>query len=180
MSKIGRQPVLLPDSVSFTKEGSVLTVKGPKGELSIKLPRELEVEQKNSEIVVTPKKLSIKTNSLHGTYRSILFNMVCGVTQGWSKTLELVGTGYRAEVSGKTLSLTVGYSHPIKIEAPDGISFKVEKSDITVEGVDKVLVGEVSAKIRAVRPPEPYKGKGIRYKDEIVRRKAGKAAKTGA
>ena len=116
---------------------------------------------------------------MHGTYRSLLANMVNGVTEGWSRRLELVGTGYRADTTGKILNLTVGFSHPVKVDAPEGISFKVEKSDILVEGIDKVVVGQTAAKIRGIRPPEPYKGKGIRYKEEIVRRKPGKAAKAG-
>ena len=119
----------------------------------------------------------LKTKAMHGTTRALIANMVKGVTEGWSKGLELVGTGFRAETSGKQLTLNVGFSHQVKIDAPEGITFRVEKSDITVEGQDKELVGLVADKIRSVRPPEPYKGKGIKYKDEVIRRKAGKAAK---
>ena len=179
MSKIGKQPIAVPNGVSIVKDGRKVTVTGPKGELSIVLPRNLEVEQEGEEIKVFPKKETEDSRAMHGTYRSLLANMVNGVTEGWSRRLELVGTGYRADTTGKILNLTVGFSHPVKVDAPEGISFKVEKSDILVEGIDKVVVGQTAAKIRGIRPPEPYKGKGIRYKEEIVRRKPGKAAKAG-
>lgn len=179
MSKIGKQPISVPNGVNIVKDGRKITVTGPKGELSILMPRNLEVEKEGEEIKVTPKKETENSRAMHGTYRSLIANMVNGVTQGWSKRLELVGTGYRADTTGKILNLTVGYSHPVKVDAPDGITFKVEKSDILVEGIDKVVVGQTAAKIRGIRPPEPYKGKGIRYKEEIVRRKPGKAAKAG-
>jgi large subunit ribosomal protein L6 len=178
MSKIGKQPIDLPQEVSVNVDGQSVTVDGPRGKLVYKLPRLLVIENTDSTLVVKRKKENDKARTLHGTSRAVLYNMIKGVTEGWSKTLELVGTGYRADTTGKVLNLTVGYSHPVEIKAPEGIGFKVEKSNITVEGVDKVLVGEVAAKIRAVRPPEPYKGRGIKYIDEIVRRKAGKAAKT--
>ena len=131
----------------------------------------------DGNLLISSKDKSKLGRALYGTIRSLVSNMVKGVSQGWSKTLELVGTGYRAEVSGDTLVLSVGYSHPVKIEAPKGITFKVMKNEVTVEGVDKELVGQISARIREVKPPEPYKGKGISYKGEKIRRKAGKAAK---
>lgn len=179
MSKIGKIPVEIPSGVSVNLMDGNILIKGTKGELSKKLPEGLVVNLvNNKEVVVSVKGKSKLLNSLHGTYRSLINNMIKGVSEGWSKQLELVGAGYRAEVIGKTLNLTVGYSHPIKIEAPENISFKVEKNIITVEGLDKEIVGLIAARIRLARPPEPYKGKGIKYIDEIIRRKAGKAAKT--
>jgi len=177
MSKIGKLPITLPEGVSLEISGKIVKVKGAKGELELKIAREIEVDQKDKEIIVTAKNKSDKANALHGTSRALIANMVKGVSEGWSKVLELVGTGYRAETNGDSLTLQIGYSHPVKIEAPDGVKFKVEKLEITVEGIDKEVVGQTAASIRAVRPPEPYKGKGIKYKGEIVRRKAGKAAK---
>jgi large subunit ribosomal protein L6 len=175
MSKIGRLPVPL-SGATVAVEGRVVKVTGPKGTLSLKLPRGIEVAVEGPEVNVTTKGKSISDTANHGTIRALINNNVKGVTVGWSKQLELVGTGFRAEVAGKTLSLTVGYSHPVKIEAPEGITFKVEKAIITVEGADREVVGQTSANIRGVRPPEPYKGKGIKYVDEVIRRKAGKAA----
>jgi large subunit ribosomal protein L6 len=180
MSKIGKQPIDLPQGVTVITEGRKLAVKGAKGELTFDLPRGIDVEVSDNIIRVIPKKETDRLRALHGTVRSHVANMVRGVTEGWTKNLELVGTGYRADTTGKILNLTVGFSHPIKVDAPDGITFNVQKSDISVEGIDKVVVGQTAASIRAVRPPEPYKGKGIRYKDEVVRRKPGKAAKAGA
>lgn len=177
MSRIGKLPIKLPEGVSLEIERSTVSVKGPKGELEKKYPRELMIEEKDGVLTVSVKKETPKSKALHGTFRSLIANMVKGVSEGWKKELELVGTGYRAEVTGNKLILAIGYSHPVEIEAPEGITFKVEKSDLTVEGIDKEVVGEISAKIRAVRPPEPYKGKGIKYKDEVVRRKPGKAAR---
>ena len=177
MSRIGKVPIELPEGVKVEVSGQTISATGPKGTLSRKLPRGLGVEIKDKQLLVMPKRKTQSLKVLHGTYRSLIANMISGVTAGWSKTLELVGTGYRAEVSDNTLVLTVGYSHPVKIKAPEGIDFKAEKTQVTVEGIDKELVGEVSAKIRQVRPPEPYKGKGIKYKDEVIRRKPGKAAK---
>lgn len=177
MSKVGQAPIEIPEGVTFEVKERMVKVTGPKGSLEFKLSRNIDVEVKEGKAFVTAKNTNRGTREMFGTTRAILANMAKGVKDGWSKTLELVGTGYRAEVKGNVISLTVGYSHPVEIEAPDGVSFKVEKNDITVEGADKHLVGEIAAKIRAVRPPEPYKGKGIKYKDEIVRRKPGKAAK---
>ncbi|MFZ5932969.1 MAG: 50S ribosomal protein L6 [Patescibacteria group bacterium] len=177
MSKIGKKPINLPEGVSVEVSGSTLKVNGPKGTLVRRVPESIGVNVKEGKVMVSSKSDTRESRSLFGTVRAIIFNMVYGVSQGWERELELVGTGYRAEVVGNTLVLTLGFSHPVKIEAPEGISFKVEKSLLTVTGADKELVGLTAAAIRAVRPPEPYKGKGIKYVAEVVRRKAGKAAK---
>lgn len=176
MSKIGRLPITIPAGVTIEVTGAKVQITGPKGTMSENLPRGVEVKVADGVADVSVKGRSKSDMSIHGTIRSLINNDVYGVTSGWVKKLELVGTGFRAEVSGSTLSLTVGYSHPVKIEAPDGITFKIEKNVVTVEGIDKEKVGQTSAEIRAVRPPEPYKGKGIKYTDEVIRRKAGKAA----
>ena len=179
MSRIGKLPIKLPEGVSLEVSGQRIKVEGPKGILEKDLAKGITIEKDDlGQYIVMAKGKGKNIKALHGTMRAHIANMVKGVSDGWSKTMEMVGTGYRAEASGNSLSLTVGYSHPVKIESPEGISFKVEKSDITIEGRDKEIVGEIAAKIRAVRPPEPYKGKGIKYKGEIIRRKAGKAAKT--
>lgn len=177
MSRVGKIPVQTPEGVRVEIKGKSIKVSGPKGELEREIPREVAVNQEDGEVVIEPKSKSKLARSLYGTMRAHINNMVKGVKDGWTKELEMVGTGYRAQVSGNKLVLTVGFSHPVEIEAPEGISFKVEKTNITVEGLDKEKVGEISAKIRAVRPPEPYKGKGIKYKDEVIIRKPGKAAK---
>ena len=176
MSKIGKQPINIPSGVTVEVGVSTIKITGPKGSMEKRIPRGIKVEVKDNQIVVSSQGSSKTAMSLFGTTRALLNNDVTGVTQGWSRKLELVGTGFRAEVNGQTLSLTVGYSHQVKIEAPKGINFKVEKMVITVDGIDRELVGQVAANIRAVRPPEPYKGKGIKYTDEVIRRKAGKAA----
>ena len=177
MSKIGKQPIILPSGVSSVVEEKKIKISGPKGTLENKIPSGIAVENRENQIVLTKTGKDDYTRSIYGTFRAILANAVKGVSEGWVKSLELVGTGYRAEISGDQLSLTVGYSQPVKIKAPEGISFKVGKNIITVEGIDKETVGQTAAKIRAVRPPEPYKGKGILYQGEVIRRKAGKAAK---
>ena len=177
MSRIGKLPVEIPQGVSVDISGSHVKTTGPKGTLERYLPREVSVKVEGGRLFVEIKKENDRAKAMHGTTRAILANDVKGVTEAWVKNLELVGTGYRAEVSGKTLSLLVGFSHPVKFEAQPGITFRVEKTDVFIEGADKELVGQVAAKIRAARPPEPYKGKGIKYKDEVIRRKAGKAAK---
>ncbi len=176
MSKIGRQPINVPAGVTVEISGQTVKVTGPKGSLERHMARGVSAEVKDSQIVVSVKGSSKAMMSVFGTTRALIANDVKGVSEGWSKQLELVGTGFRAEVAGKTLTLTVGYSHPVKIEAPEEITFKVEKMIVTVEGIDKEIVGQVAADIRGVRPPEPYKGKGIKYVDEIIRRKPGKAA----
>ncbi len=176
MSKIGKQPIQIPAGVTIEVSEGRAKVAGPKGALETILPRGVSVKVEGDRVEVSVRGKSKQMMSIHGTIRSILANNIKGVSIGWSKQLELVGTGYRAEVAGNTLLLTVGYSHPVKIEAPEGISFKVEKTIVTVEGINREVVGQVAANIRAVRPPEPYKGKGIKYTDEVIRRKPGKAA----
>ncbi len=179
MSRIGRRPIPVPAGVSVHIEGPRVTVKGPKGELSRSFNQDMSITLQDNQIIVTRPTDSKRHKALHGLTRALLANMVTGVSQGFQKTLELEGVGYRAEMQGDKLVLSVGYSHPVLIEPPPGISFSVEKGyrSFTVEGIDKELVGEVAAKIRAVRKPEPYKGKGIRYLGERIRRKAGKAGK---
>ena len=178
MSRIGKLPITVPEGVKVEIDGRVIKITGPKGTLDKDLPAGVFAKLEDGILTVEVKSGNDKLGALHGTTRAILSNMVYGVKEGWSKKLELVGTGYRAEVVGDTLSIAIGFSHPVKVKTPEGISFKVEKTDITIEGADKELVGQIAAKIRGVRPPEPYKGKGIKYKDEFIRRKAGKAAKT--
>ncbi len=180
MSKIGKQLIEIPAGVTVDVSKDEAKVTGPKGTLSLTLPHGVEVKVEGNQITVSVKGNSKQMTSLHGTIRALLNNNVKGVSTGWSKQLEMVGTGFRAEVAGKTLTLIIGYSHPVKIEAPEGITFKVEKMIITVEGIDREVVGQVSANIRGVRPPEPYKGKGIKYSDEVIRRKLGKAAAKAA
>ena len=170
-------PINLPDNVKLEIVHSSLKVIGPKGELERNIAKGIMVEEKDGKVLISKKNDNPKLKALHGTTRALVANMVKGVVEGWSKTLELVGTGYRAELSGNKLVINIGFSHPVEFVAPEGVDFKVEKTLITIEGIDKELVGLVAAKIRAIRPPEPYKGKGIRYQGEEVRRKPGKAAK---
>jgi len=169
MSKIGQLPILIPSGVTVEIAGKTVSVNGPKGKLSITLNDLVGLKQEENNLLVSVKKETKFAKSIWGTTRKLIDNMVKGVVEGWSKQLELVGTGYRAEVQGKTLILTVGYSHPIKIEAPEGVNFKVEKGIITVDGTDRQVIGQISANIRGVRPPEPYKGKGVKYIDEVIR-----------
>ena len=176
MSKIGKSPVTILEGAKVEINGRSIRVSGPKGELTRSLPKEIEAKLNGNQIELIRNGNSKQAAALHGTYRSLINNMVKGVVLGWQKKLELVGTGFRAEASGNTLSLTVGFSHPVKIKAPSGVTFKVEKSIVTVDGIDREVVGQVAANIRDVRPPEPYKGKGIKYVDEVIRRKPGKAA----
>jgi large subunit ribosomal protein L6 len=178
MSRIGRKPVPVPGGVSVTVDGSNVKVKGPKGELVWGFRPEIGFEQHDGEILVTRPSDSKEHRALHGLSRALLANMVEGVTNGYRRTLEIIGVGYRAEKKGDDLVLTVGYSHQVKYPQPEGISLSTTSPTVVVvEGIDKAKVGQVAAEIRAVRPPEPYKGKGIRYQGEQVRRKAGK---TGA
>jgi len=176
MSRIGKQPILIPENVEIKIDGQLIMVKGPKGDLKWELPEEIALEIKEGQIILSPKKQTKKAIALWGTSRSLVFNLVQGVTQGFEKKLEIEGVGYRAELQGKKLILHLGYSHPVEIEAPEGIEFQVDKNIITVKGIDKQLVGQVAAQIRSKRKPEPYKGKGIRYLGEEIRRKAGKKA----
>ena len=180
MSRIGKTPIELPDDVSINISGNTIEAKGTKGTQTLDVHRALTVEEVNGMVVLDRKGDTKMAKSLHGTYRALIASMIHGVDKGWEKKLEIVGAGYKAQLEGKDLVLVVGYSHPVKIEAPEGITFKVEKNIITVEGIDKQLVGQTAAKTRDVRPPEPYKGKGIMYVDEEIRRKAGKAAKADA
>ena len=178
MSRIGKRPVPVPDGVDVTLDGLTVRVKGPKGELVREMPEGVQLSQDDDgAVVVTRDGDSRLERSRHGLVRSLVANMVIGVTDGYSKALELVGVGYRAAARGSDVELQVGYSHPVTIVAPDGIDFEVpQPTRVVVRGIDKVLVGQIAADIRKVRPPEPYKGKGIKYEGEVVRRKAGKAA----
>lgn len=176
MSRIGRKPIKIAEGVEVNTGSSKIKLKGPKGELEIILPDEIAVESSEGSILVKLKKGS-KAGNLHGLYRTLIYNAVVGVSRGWSKTLKLVGVGFRAQSSEKELTLNVGFSHPVVVAAPSEISFKVEDKNIVVSGIDKYLVGETAAKIRKVKPPDAYKGKGIRYKDEEIRKKPGKAGK---
>lgn len=177
MSRIGKKSIIVPTDVNVSMENNICTVSGSKGSLSQKLPDEIKVIIQDGQIVVTRINDDPYSRAQHGLMRSLLANMVQGVSQGFTKQLELVGVGYRATMQGSNLILSVGYSHQVTVPAPEHINFLVEKNTISVKGIDKALVGEIAAKIRSVRKPEPYKGKGIRYIGEVVRRKAGKAAK---
>jgi large subunit ribosomal protein L6 len=181
MSRIGRLPIALPSTVEVTIEGRHLTVTGPKGTLSRTLHPDISVTREDGTIVVTRPTEQKTHKQLHGLTRTLVNNMVIGVTDGYRKGLEISGVGYRAALSGRKLTLNLGYSHPIEIEPPEGISFELENpTRLAVIGIDKELVGQVAAKVRLTRKPEPYKGKGVRYAGEQVRRKAGKAGKIGA
>lgn len=181
MSRIGNAPILIPASVTVEINGQQIVVKGPLGELSMEYLPKIKVEIDGIQIIVKRKKEDKFSKSLHGLTRSLISNMVIGVEKGWEKKLELVGVGYRAQMIGDKLSLAVGFSHPVEIAMPEDIKFTLaDNTKITVSGIDKIKVGQTAAKIRDVRPPEPYKGKGIRYEGEYIRRKAGKAGKVGA
>lgn len=177
MSRIGREPIPVLDKVQVTINGSTVSVKGPKGNLERTFRPNLNIENKDNNIQVTPKDESRETRALWGLTRTLISNMVTGVADGFEKKLEFTGVGYKAAVNGKVLNLNLGYSHPIDYQLPEGIEAKVDKNTITVSGADKELVGFASAKIRSFRPPEPYKGKGIKYADERIIRKAGKSGK---
>lgn len=181
MSRIGKMPIKIPAGIKVTVEDTTVTVKGPKGELKQTFDPAMTIKVENNQIVVNAP-ANKEYNAKHGLTRALLNNMVIGVSEGYKKNLEVEGVGYRAELQGKNLVLAVGFSHLVTIEPPPGITFTVDKSQrlFTVEGADKQVVGEVAAKIHAVRPPEPYKGKGIHYVGEKIRRKAGKAGKVGA
>lgn len=178
MSRIGKQPILIPEGVEVTIDGQKITIKGSKGELSHILPREIKVTLEQDKVVLSPLVKDKKSRALWGLWRAIVANMVRGVSQGFEKKLELEGVGYRAEIKGEKLILSLGFSHPVEIKIPPGIELKVEKNIISVSGIDKQLVGQVAAQIRSKRKPEPYKGTGIRYQGEVIRKKVGKKAVT--
>ncbi len=178
MSRIGKLPIALPDGVDFKIEpGNLITVKGPKGTLTRKLVDDMNIAIEDKVITVSRPSDLKKHKALHGLTRTLIANMVQGVVNGYEKVLEVNGVGYRAAKSGKKLTLNLGYSHPVEMSDPDGIETTVEGNKITVKGIDKEKVGQFAAEIRTKRPPEPYKGKGIKYADEVIRRKAGKAGK---
>ena len=177
MSRIGKQPVIIPAGVTATVKNRTVTVKGPKGELTLDFkPDMVSIRANDKDVVVSPKSKSQLAGALWGTYRSHIANMVEGVTSGFEKTLILEGVGYRVALKGKDLEFALGFSHPVAVQAPEGIVFAVEKNELKVSGFSKSLVGNTAATIRALKKPEPYKGKGIHYAGEVVRRKAGKKA----
>lgn len=178
MSRIGKRPIPVPAKVTVTIADQHVSVKGPKGELARTLPAEVEVLQEGDTVLVNRRNESRAARQRHGLSRTLVANMVEGVSQGFTRRLEIQGVGYRAQVQGRNLTLNVGYSNPVQIEPPDGIQLAVENNtNVIVSGIDKEIVGNIAARIRAVRPPEPYKGKGIRYAGEAVRRKVGKSGK---
>lgn len=180
MSRIGKRPIPIPNKVTITIEGQHVAVKGPKGELDRVLPEQVIVEQEGDTLQVVRRDESRVARQRHGLSRTLVANMVEGVSKGFEKRLQISGVGYRAQVQGRNLILNVGYSKPVEIVPPDGIQVAVENNtNVIVSGINKEAVGNTAAKIRAVRPPEPYKGKGIAYAGEVIRRKAGKAGKTG-
>jgi large subunit ribosomal protein L6 len=178
MSRIGKLPIPVPSGVTATIQGQSVTIAGPKGTLSLDVAEPIVVKEEDGSLVVTRPNDEARAKALHGLTRTLVSNMVTGVTEGYTKTLELVGTGYRVTAKGQDLEFALGFSHPITVKAPDGISFAVENPNkFSVIGIDKQLVGETAANIRKLRKPEPYKGKGVRYANEVIRRKAGKAGK---
>ena len=177
MSRVGRKPVPIPSNVTVTLDGPSVAVQGPKGQLTQSFSPDLQIALQDNTVVIARQSDDRRQRAMHGLTRSLLHNMVVGVSDGWRKSLEVVGTGYRAELDGRTLVLRVGYSHEVRIAPRDDIEFAVEGALIHVRGIDRQVVGQQAADIRRVRPPEPYKGKGIRYQGEWVRRKVGKGAK---
>jgi len=175
MSRVGKKPIIIEQGITITCDGGKISVNGPKGQLVISLPASLKTDIKDNQLTVSTK--TKECADLQGLYRTLIQNAVTGVKTGWTKTLELVGVGYRAQVNGNDLVLSLGYAHPVKVPAPKGISFTVNENKVIVLGFDKYLVGEVAATVRRLKPPEPYKGKGIRYLGEYIRKKVGKAAK---
>ncbi len=180
MSKIGKQPITIPEGVAVSLKDGFLSVVGPKGRLELKLAPKIEVEIKEKEIFVNRLKEDKQTRANQGTVRQLMANMIHGVKEGWTKTLEIQGTGYRGQIEGGKLILSLGFSHSVEVIPPEGIEIQVEKNLIKISGLDKAMVGQEAAKIRAKRPPDAYKGKGIRYQGEIIKLKPGKAAKMGA
>jgi large subunit ribosomal protein L6 len=178
MSRVGANPIAVPKGVEVKIDGSQVSVKGPKGQLSWGFQSEITFKQENDQIIVSRPSDQARHKAMHGLSRTLLANMVLGVTEGFSKTLEMHGVGYRAQMQGKDLEVSVGFSHPVKVSPPEGVEFEVDgTSKIIVKGSDKQAVGQAAADVRKIRKPEPYKGKGIRYEGEYVRRKAGKAGK---
>jgi large subunit ribosomal protein L6 len=175
MSRIGKKAVAIPQGVTVTLDGQTVSVKGPKGQLSWTVAEEIEVKQENGELTLSKRVESTRAQAMWGLSRTLVANMVQGVTQGYERTLELVGVGYRAAMKGSNLSMQLGFSHDVDIKPPEGVAFAVPKqTEIRISGIDKQVVGEIAAQIRRIRPPEPYKGKGVRYAGEKVRRKEGK------
>ncbi len=178
MSRVGKNPIAIPKEVDVRIDGQTVTVKGPKGELSREILREMSIEQADGQLLVSRPSDQQRHRAMHGLTRTLVDNMVRGVSEGFSKTLEMQGVGYRAQMQGTDLQLSIGFSHPVNVPPPTGIEFNVEGTTrIVIKGINKEQVGQVAADIRKIRPPEPYKGKGIRYLGEYVRRKAGKAGK---
>ena len=178
MSRIGKRPISIPKDVEVKIQRDLVSVKGPKGELKRRVHPDISVSKDGDKVSVHTAYESREARSLHGLFGALISNMVIGVTKGFEKVLEIVGVGYRAELKGRTAVFNLGYSHPINFQLPDGIDANIEKSRIVLKGIDKELLGMTAAKIRGLRAPEPYKGKGIKYSDEIVRKKAGKAGAT--
>ena len=177
MSRIGNRKLVIPEGVTITEENNVVTVKGPKGELTTNLAANISIKVEGNTLEVLRSNDNNNTKTMHGTINALINNMMTGVTKGFEKGLEIIGVGYRFQLKGNVLVVNAGYSHPVEMEIPEGITVEVpSNTEVTVKGIDKVLVGEFAANIRKVRQPEPYKGKGIRYKDEHVRRKEGKKA----
>jgi len=177
VSRIGKVPLEVPEKVTVSIEGNTITLKSDKGEFSQVISPELSIAQEGNQLVITSKNDESSTQSVFGLTRTLLSNYIKGLTEGFSKQLEIIGTGYNVELKGNDLAFRLGYSHPISFPQPDGIKFDVKDNVITVSGIDKQQVGEIAANIRKLRPPEPYKGKGVKYVDEHIRRKAGKAGK---
>jgi large subunit ribosomal protein L6 len=177
MSRIGKQPITVPSNVKIDIDGRNVKVTGPKGTLEREVVPEVRLHQEDGRLVVTRPTDSPRDRAMHGLTRALLANMVTGVDAGFRRTLELVGVGYRAQMAGSKLTLALGFSHPVEVDPPEGITFSVEGPRVHVDGIDKEAVGQVAANIRKLRPPEPYLGKGIRYQGEVVRRKAGKSGK---
>lgn len=181
MSRIGKQPIKIPQGVTVSVKGETVEIGGPNGTLSLKLKPEIKIETEKDQLLVKTTGKNEIARSLHGLTRTLIYNMIQGVTQNFEKTLKLVGTGYRVKIDAGKLILSLGFSHPVEVNPPAGIKFEVSNNDtIKVSGADKILVGQVAAHLRTIKPPEPYKGKGIRYFNERVKHKAGKAGKTGA
>jgi large subunit ribosomal protein L6 len=180
MSRIGRKPLPVPKGVTLAQKAGAFSVKGPKGELSKHLPDGITIKTEGDKILVTRADDSRENRAKHGLVRAHLANMVKGVTDGWTRELEINGVGYRAEVAGDTMTMALGYSHPVVFKLPKGVSAKVDKNRLTLTSADRDLVGQTAAKVRELRPPEPYKGKGVKYVEEVIKKKVGKAGATGS